>query len=155
MMLHRRCLCDDHFGVDEALNEPGFDGKGLQVRGTFRLFVGNSSLLPTEELRIAFPPLLFFTHDTVPMGLSLLDTKPWEGKLHILSFESLTSKRSLIRLENLVSEHLLIDFNKLITQRFVNVVETNLDGFAITQRLTLDKITLHSREIKTFIVSLP
>ncbi|KAK3768425.1 hypothetical protein RRG08_053417 [Elysia crispata] len=34
LMLHRRLLVDDYFGVGQALNEPGLDGKGLIVRGS-------------------------------------------------------------------------------------------------------------------------
>jgi len=33
LMLHRRCFFDDHWGVDEALNETGADGRGLITRG--------------------------------------------------------------------------------------------------------------------------
>ena len=42
LMVHRRCLDDDAFGVDEALNEMAY-GQGLVVRGTHYLIVSNSS----------------------------------------------------------------------------------------------------------------
>lgn len=37
--IHRNCLHDDSFGVDEALNEQAF-GKGLVVRGSHYLVLG-------------------------------------------------------------------------------------------------------------------
>ena len=40
LMVHRRLLYDDAFGVDEALIEPGY-GEGLIVRGTHYFMVSN------------------------------------------------------------------------------------------------------------------
>ena len=39
LMLHRRILLDDNFGVSEALNETGLDGNGLMVRGSHFLII--------------------------------------------------------------------------------------------------------------------
>ncbi len=33
LMIHRRLSRDDNYGMEEALNKTGFDGKGLLVRG--------------------------------------------------------------------------------------------------------------------------
>ncbi len=42
LMVHRRCLYDDAFGVDEALNEMAY-GDGLVVRGTHLLILGDKT----------------------------------------------------------------------------------------------------------------
>lgn len=50
--LHRRCFVDDHFGVEEALDEPGTDGKGLIARGTHYVL-----LTPAKEAASVHRPL--------------------------------------------------------------------------------------------------
>ena len=42
VMVHRRLLRDDYYGVDEVLNETAY-GQGLVVRGTHYLTIGDSS----------------------------------------------------------------------------------------------------------------
>lgn len=42
LMLHRRLLHDDAFGVGESLNESAYGGQGLVARGTNYVLVGGS-----------------------------------------------------------------------------------------------------------------
>lgn len=50
LMVHRRLLHDDAFGVGEALNETEY-GEGLIARGKHHLFVGQSLQRPDVSLK--------------------------------------------------------------------------------------------------------
>lgn len=69
LMIHRRLLHDDAFGVDESLNETAY-GQGLVARGTHYLIMGSSQLdnSPTTQslerftqLEVTLPPWKFFS----------------------------------------------------------------------------------------------
>ena len=60
-------MYDDGFGVDEALNEPGRDGRGLVVRGKHWLVIGSASSIPQRHRSLAYemlhsPVLTFATY---------------------------------------------------------------------------------------------
>ncbi len=44
LLVYRRLLADDDFGVVEALSESPFDSKGLVVRGTHKVFLGKKEV---------------------------------------------------------------------------------------------------------------
>lgn len=70
LMLHRRLLADDAFGVDEALNETAFED-GMIARGKHYLFIGETrnSTVPSSQqfkerqtqLRTTLPTWKFFS----------------------------------------------------------------------------------------------
>ena len=64
VMLHRRILHDDGFGVNENLNELGIDQKGLIVKGKFNLLFNNSDSSARLHRKLAheisLKPLIFF-----------------------------------------------------------------------------------------------
>lgn len=72
LMVHRRCLYDDSFGVGEALNETAY-GTGLVVRGTHFLILGDesNSMRLTRSLshELYKQPLISF----IPSTLSFLE----------------------------------------------------------------------------------
>ena len=66
VMLHRRILHDDGFGVHEPLNEPGFDGNGLVVNGKinliFNLTKNSARMHRPFAHEVNTQPLFFFTN---------------------------------------------------------------------------------------------
>ncbi|XP_028968293.1 lysosomal alpha-mannosidase-like [Galendromus occidentalis] len=150
LMLHRRCLCDDRFGVNEALNESGVDGRGLQVRGTFRVFFGDAPSR-AEDLQMT-PPFVFFTEERFS-GVGLLNVGPVEGKIHIVTFSCLDDRDYLLRIENISGESVRLDFPEFITQRYLRIREMDLAGLSAIAAIE-DTVEIMSHEIKTFLVTL-
>jgi hypothetical protein len=82
LMLHRRLLHDDGYGVGEALNEMAY-GTGLVARGRHIVIVGNSTETPTTiarqrqliQSRNVLAPWLVFT----PTQLTLQE---WSANYH-------------------------------------------------------------------------
>ncbi|XP_034247479.1 lysosomal alpha-mannosidase-like isoform X2 [Thrips palmi] len=123
LMVHRRLLHDDAFGVDEALNEEAF-GTGLVARGTHYVLggadgeaVGRRSLSGQERIlaqKKLVQPWTFFTaldkdmtfdkwHKTYNMEFSGLK-KSLPHNVHVLTLEPWKGKSLLLRLEHFVEK---------------------------------------------------
>ncbi|XP_037040043.1 lysosomal alpha-mannosidase isoform X1 [Bradysia coprophila] len=115
LMIHRRLLHDDAFGVDEALNETAF-GRGLVVRGIHYLTFGSTTeSRPTMaaqerfiQLKKLLPSWIFFSDATkytfdvwqktythiysalslsLPQNVNLMTLEPWKENSFLLRFE--------------------------------------------------------------------
>ncbi|XP_035912888.1 lysosomal alpha-mannosidase-like [Anopheles stephensi] len=120
LMVHRRLLHDDAFGVEEALNEKAF-GKGLVARGKhWVIFGAKKPTSPTPEARERFlqnrvllPNWIFFSDVTefkyedwqkqytniysalslsLPLNVHLLTFEPWTDNSILVRFEHLLEK---------------------------------------------------------------
>ncbi|XP_012222573.1 lysosomal alpha-mannosidase isoform X2 [Linepithema humile] len=116
LMVHRRLLKDDAFGVGEALNETAF-GKGLAVRGTHYLFGGKvknvDEFVLTEKelaLKLALYPWILgapVNSSSVENISAVLETftsgltKALPRNVHILTLEPWKDGTILLRLEHL------------------------------------------------------
>ncbi|KAG8190302.1 hypothetical protein JTE90_012589 [Oedothorax gibbosus] len=110
LMLHRRLLYDDGYGVAEALNEPGFDGRGLVVRGSHLLTLGPpEEMMPLNKklakMRFHEPTIAFAK--VAYSNLSRHALNEFRGlkrrlpqNVHVLTLERLDSHRVLLRLEH-------------------------------------------------------
>lgn len=111
LMIHRRLLHDDAFGVGEALNEPGVDGHGLVIRGTHYLIFNNITSAARKHRPLAQkiflqPELSFATYNSseaefikkfrtkysglktsLPPNVHLLTMEPWKKGTKLLRFE--------------------------------------------------------------------
>ncbi|KAH9424744.1 carbohydrate binding [Dermatophagoides pteronyssinus] len=125
LMVHRRLLHDDGFGVDEALNEPGVDGHGLVIRGRHRLLLfkdgqPDSSYHRPLSQQFFMEPIMIFAklnkqrhhhyHHTKSMAMimnkfSMLRTSTsLPPQIHLLTLEQWSYDRLLLRLENIYQQ---------------------------------------------------
>ncbi|XP_063392346.1 lysosomal alpha-mannosidase-like [Cydia fagiglandana] len=125
LMVHRRLLTDDGFGLDETLNEEEF-GAGLVVRGQHRLLLGSKIKLEGEELpfqermshiarRWQWEPWIFAA------SADKLNRRKWQGmrnkrfsalrvhglprQIRILTLEPWKAGSVLLRLENTLEKN--------------------------------------------------
>ncbi|XP_078091137.1 lysosomal alpha-mannosidase isoform X2 [Mustelus asterias] len=112
LMVHRRLLFDDNRGVGEALSEPGYDGKGLVVRGKHLIFldtVDASADLhrPQAQAEYMAPWIIMSEGSGTPYSTQLNHLSEFSAlkqdlphNLHLLTLARWDSQSFLIRLEH-------------------------------------------------------
>ncbi|XP_031623847.1 lysosomal alpha-mannosidase-like isoform X1 [Contarinia nasturtii] len=138
LMVHRRLLHDDAFGVGEALNETAF-GKGLIARGTSYFVFGpkrHTEKTSTEanerfiQLQTLLPSWLLFSnvsqlsynvwkdsYKNIYSGLSLSLPK----NIHLLTFEPWKAESILIRFEHILAKDEDNQYSQAVTFNFQDV----------------------------------
>lgn len=151
MMVHRRLLKDDAFGVGEALNESAY-GEGLVVRGSHYIMGGsikNLDELAIKEKTLALQLLLrpwpfiisnesnFPTYAQYAALQNIGLAKALPPNVHILTLEPWKEDSLLLRLEHIfeidetenLSKPVTVDIQDLFTTfTIVSVKETTLGG---------------------------
>nr|AYV89059.1 saliva protein-5 [Tetranychus truncatus] len=146
IMLHRRLLHDDSLGVDEALNEPGVDGRGLIIRGKHYVLISDiksSNILHREKGMqlymapvVAFAPISSFddyraNHKTIYSFLQ----RALPPNVHLLTLEHLNLNNWLVRLEHFyqsnedpdgLSKSVRIDFRGLFNTKSIHGVKETI-----------------------------
>jgi len=111
VMLHRRILNDDGFGVGEPLNETAF-GTGLVIRGQHYLIFDSPSssalyhrpaaqnlyLRPLHTYALVNTPYSDYSSKFIQSWSALKQTLPLN--VHLLTFDQLSSDTYLVRLEH-------------------------------------------------------
>ncbi|SPP81505.1 blast:Lysosomal alpha-mannosidase [Drosophila guanche] len=140
LMLHRRLIRDDGYGVGEALNEQKYE-KPLIARGKVYLIL-NSVKESTKVERVAekeihLPFSVFFSKGSSQSSSAVAKTLPsfddFPQSVHLLTLEPFTDDEILLRVENFLDhiEGNVVSFN--IRPIFdgvggVAIRETTLDG---------------------------
>lgn len=146
LMVHRRLLHDDAFGVDEALNEPGVDGQGLVIRGKHYVLI--SDILTSNKLHrdkgvklfmapvVTFAPVASFEDyraDFLTIYSFLKQELP--PNVHVLTLEHINVNNWLVRLEHFyqttddpegLSKSVKIDFRDLFAAKSVHGVKETI-----------------------------
>ncbi|XP_054159740.1 lysosomal alpha-mannosidase-like [Oppia nitens] len=155
LMVHRRLL---YIGVGGSfkIDEPGVDGKGLEVRGKHYLFFNtiqkSPQLVRSLAEKLLLPPIITFnTYSTIndykikyqtqwsPMGQSLPEN------IHLLSLENWSQNQVLLRLEhiyessdnNLLSKPIDLSLDNIF--KSFNILSANEMNLAANQLLSQTK----------------
>ncbi|KAE9552441.1 hypothetical protein FO519_004349 [Halicephalobus sp. NKZ332] len=173
LLLHRRDFYDDAKGVDENLNEPGRDGRGLVVRGQHRLFFSSpdsiSKLYRNGMNKMFHSPLLSFsTFDSLSTYSATFISKfsslnvSLPENLKILTLKQLSPKTVLFRIEHFYSEKedeqlskpVTVDIKNIFNKMKINSIkETTLGSNKILEnQVVTTTITLNPQDIRTFIL---
>lgn len=141
LMIHRRLLYDDAFGVGEALNEPGdtYGGLGLVVTGTHLLIMSQTedpmSVIRPMAQTFFMPPWLTFgaTELTTQQFAAFINTKsglsvPLPPNVHLLTLEPWRDGTHLLRLEHVYGVGESPTLSMPVTVQLDNL----LDNFTIT-----------------------
>ncbi|KAI6170740.1 Alpha-mannosidase [Aphelenchoides bicaudatus] len=164
LMIHRRCFHDDNFGVDEALDEPGKDGRGLIISGSHTVQIGKiTSKFRQTANDIYNKPIVAISSINNEDGQTIKNVHPLINELpeqvKILTLKLLNNGKVLLRLENFYqsadgkgSAH--VDLTNLFTTMKINKVnEVSLANTKTIKRMSLTEaqlIELKPMEIRTF-----
>ncbi|XP_017076117.2 LOW QUALITY PROTEIN: lysosomal alpha-mannosidase [Drosophila eugracilis] len=138
LMLHRRLLNDDAFGVGEALNETQY-GIGLIARGKISLILTEAFEKPNHAERLLQHKLdqhfwKFFSKSNAVASVNkhlIPDFTDLPQSIELLSFEPYTKDQILIRVENMKTEGNVVSFNIYPLFESLSgdqIWETTLDG---------------------------
>ncbi|GCB79976.1 hypothetical protein scyTo_0019639, partial [Scyliorhinus torazame] len=149
LMVHRRLLYDDNRGVGEALSEPGYDGKGLIVRGKHLVFletVDDSAELHRLQAQAEYmaPWTIMAEGAGTPYSSHLNHVSEFSAlkeelphNLHLLTLAQWDSHSFLIRLEHqfelgessVYSKPVTVDLTNLFSAFEITSVEEMSLGF--------------------------
>jgi len=138
LMLHRRLLHDDAFGVGEALNETAF-GVGLVARGTHRMMLceDNCEEEATKEAENIFAAPVLLFGETCAKARSVGSELNLPASLKLLTLEKWAANQILVRLENLVGTAASLQIGGLFPgQTIQQIEERTLDGNALKSRMS-------------------
>jgi lysosomal alpha-mannosidase len=141
LMIHRRLSRDDGYGMEEELNELGYDGKGLVVRGKHLLLLSTieESMKNVKKLskELFWKPLPMFTtvSKTSLEKILISFSDGIDERIHLLTLEELSQNDLLLRLEffhELIeseSESVSISLKRIFTNlEVIDAIETSLTG---------------------------